>query len=218
VTRASIGLTDELQTYILEHSTPLDVVDLGLIEETSRLGSAASMQVAPEQALLIRLLVAATGTRQALEIGTFTGLSSLAIARALPPDGRLLCCDINREWTAIAESAWEAAGVADRIELRLGPAIDTLRQLPEAPIFDFAFLDADKGMYPEYREEIIIRLNRGGLFLADNVLWRGDVVAAAEDDPDVTGLRRFNQEMAQDDRLVTVLLPVGDGLTIARRV
>ena len=126
MTRASIGLTEELQTYILEHSTPLDVVDLGLIEETSRLGSAASMQVAPEQALLIRLLVAATGTRQALEIGTFTGLSSLAIARALPPDGRLLCCDINREWTAIAESAWEAAGVADRIELRLGPAIESI--------------------------------------------------------------------------------------------
>jgi caffeoyl-CoA O-methyltransferase len=217
VTRASIGLTDELQTYIVEHSTTLGEVERGLIEETSRLGSAASMQVAPEQALLIGMLVAAAGARRALEVGTFTGLSSLCIARALPPDGRLLCCDISREWTDIAQGAWVAAGVADRVELRIGAAIDTLRQLPAEPMFDFAFLDADKGLYPEYREEIVIRLQGGGLFLADNVLWRGEVVTASDDDADTAALRRFNQQMVDDDRLVTVMLPVGDGLTIARR-
>ncbi len=108
--------------------------------------------------------------------------------------------------------------MADRVELRLGPALDTLRQLPEEPTFDFAFLDADKGSYPEYREEIVVRLNPGALFLADNVLWRGEVVTATEDAPDVVGLRRFNQQMVSDDRLVTVMLPVGDGLTVARRV
>ncbi len=202
----------------MEHSTTLDEVELRLIEATSQLGSPASMQVAPEQAILIRMLVASTGARRALEVGTFTGLSSLAIGRALPGDGSLLCCDINREWTDIARAAWEAAGVADRVELRLGPALDTLRELPEEPTFDFAFLDADKGSYPEYREEIVVRLNPGALFLADNVLWRGEVVTATEDDPDVVGLRRFNQQMVSDDRLVTVMLPVGDGLTVARRV
>ncbi len=218
MSRASIGLTDELQAYVVEHSTALDEVELRLIEATSQLGSPASMQVAPEQALLIRMLVASTGARHALEVGTFTGLSSLAIARGLPPDGRLLCCDINREWTDIARTAWETAGVADRVELRLAPALDTLRRLPEEPTFDFAFLDADKSTYPEYREEIVVRLELGGLFVADNVLWGGEVVTAADDDADVVGLRRFNREMAEDDRLITVMLPVGDGLTIAHRV
>ena len=167
------ALDDTLYQYLLAHRTPDDDVVRELREETARLGEWAVMQIAPDQATFLRLLVGAIGARRAVEVGTFTGLSSLAIARGLPRDGRLLCLDVSEEWTAVARGAWAKAGVADRIELRIAPAAETLRALPDEPTFDFGFIDADKKSYPIYWDEIVRRLRPGGLIAVDNVLWEG---------------------------------------------
>jgi len=212
------ALDDSLYGYLLAHRAPDDEVVRELREETARLGGWAVMQIAPDQATFLRILVAAIGARHAVEGGTFTGLSALAIARGLPADGRLLCLDVSEEWTAIARRAWAKAGVAERIELRIAPAAETLRALAEGPQFDFAFIDADKQGYPLYWEEIVRRLRPGGLIAVDNVLWEGDVVRPEEQDDDVVAIRRFNELVLADPRVESVMLAIADGLTLARKL
>jgi caffeoyl-CoA O-methyltransferase len=212
-------LDDALYDYLAAHRTPGDDdVARELREETARLGEAAVMQIAPDQASLLRLLVSAISARRAIEIGTFTGYSALAIARGLPPDGRLLCLDVSEEWTRIARRAWQRAGVADRIELRVAPAAETLRALPREPQFDFAFIDADKKGYPVYWDEVVRRTRPGGLIAVDNVLWEGEVVLPDRQGEDVVAIRRFNELVLRDARVESVMLAVADGLTIARRL
>jgi caffeoyl-CoA O-methyltransferase len=211
------ALDTSLYEYLLAHRTPDDGVARELREETARLGDRAGMLASPDQASLLGILVAAIGARRAIEVGTFTGYSALAIARGLPPDGRLLCLDVSEEWTSIARRYWAKAGVGDRIDLRLGPALETLRALPEEPVFDFAFIDADKPGYPAYWEEVVRRLRPGGLVLVDNVLWDGDVVRPEQQDEDVTAIRAFNESVLADGRVESVMLAVADGLTLARR-
>ncbi len=212
------ALDDALYEYLLAHRTPDDDVVRELREETAKLGDRAVMQIAPDQATFLRLLVAAIGATRAIEVGTFTGLSSLAIARGLPKHGHLLCLDVSEEWTAIARRAWAKAGVADRVELRIGPAAETLRALPPSPVLDFAFIDADKKSYPVYWEEIVKRLRPGGLIAADNVLWEGEVVKPQEQGEDVVAIRRFNELVVQDRRVECVMLAIADGLTLARKL
>jgi caffeoyl-CoA O-methyltransferase len=163
------------------------------------------------------MLTRLVGARRAVEVGTFTGYSSLCIARGLAPGGSLLCCDVSEEWTAIARRAWEAAGVADRIDLRIAPALETLRGLSDAPEVDLVFIDADKPGYVDYWNALVPRVRPGGLLLADNVLWGGRIAVPAEDDDDLTALRRFNDVVAADERVEAVVLTAFDGLTIARR-
>jgi len=212
------ALDESLYDYLVAHRTPDDAVVDELREETARLGGSAVMQIAADQATLLRILVSAIGARRAVEVGTFTGLSALAIARGLLPDGRLLCFDVSEEWTAIGRRYWEKAGVADRIELHIGPAAPALAALPEDPPLDFAFIDADKAGYPVYWEEIVRRLRPGGLVAVDNVLWEGEVVQADKNGPDVEAIRAFNEKVLADDRVESVMLAVADGLTIARRL
>ena len=213
----SFLLTPELAAYIVGHGTPPDAHQLALIEETRALGPVAGMQIAPEQGAFLTVLTRAVGARNAVEVGTFTGYSSLCIARGLPADGHLLCCDVSDEWTAIARRAWASAGVADRIELRLAPAADTLRSLPREETIDLAFIDADKPGYPVYYEEILSRLRPNGLVLVDNVLWDGRVVQPDADDDNTRAIRAFNDMVAADDRVEAVMLPIADGLTLCRK-
>jgi predicted O-methyltransferase YrrM len=207
-----------LYDYLAAHRSPDDAVVRELREETARLGDRAVMQISPDQATFLRILVAATHARRAVEIGTFTGLSALAVARGLPPDGRLLCLDVSEEWTNVARRFWAKAGVADRIELRLGPAAESLRALPDEPSFDFAFIDADKKGYPVYWEEVVRRLRPSGLVAVDNVLWEGEVVRPDEQGENVVAIRRFNELVLADSRVESVMLAVADGLTLARRL
>jgi caffeoyl-CoA O-methyltransferase len=211
-------LDDALYGYLLDNRTPDDDVVRELREETATLGDWAVMQIAPDQATLLRLLVSLIGARRAVEVGTFTGLSSLAIARGLPADGRLLCLDVSEEWTSVARRAWKKAGVDGRIELRIAPAADSLRGLPLEPQFDFAFIDADKKGYLVYFEEILKRLRPGGLIAVDNVLWEGDVVRPEEQGEDVVAIRRFNEAVRADRRVESVMLAIADGLTLARKL
>jgi caffeoyl-CoA O-methyltransferase len=213
----SFHLTPAVHEYLLRHGTPPDPLQQELIEETRRLGGISLMQIAPEQGAFMTLLARAIGARRAIEVGTFTGYSALCLARGLAADGKLLCCDVSEEWTSIARRFWEKAGVADRIELRIGPAADTLAALPLAPAFDLAFVDADKGGYPVYYEEILKRLRPGGLVLVDNVLWFGRVADPAADDEATQQIRAFNAKVAADPRVEPVMLAIGDGLTIVRK-
>jgi caffeoyl-CoA O-methyltransferase len=214
----SFHLSPAVHDYLVRHGSPPDAVQQELIEETKRLGGISLMQIAPEQGAFMTLLARAIGARRAVEVGTFTGYSALCLARGLAPDGRLLCCDVSEEWTAIARRAWEKAGVASRIELRLGPAAETLAALPPEPAFDLAFIDADKGGYPVYYEEILKRLRAGGLILVDNVLWFGRVADPAADDEATRQIRSFNAKVATDPRVEVVMLAIGDGLTIVRKL
>jgi caffeoyl-CoA O-methyltransferase len=213
----SLGLAPELHAYLVAHGTPPDAVQRELIEETAKLGPIAVMQVAPEQGAFLTLITRLIGAREAVEVGTFTGYSSLAIARGLAPGGRLLCCDVSAEWTAIAQRAWQRAGVADRIELRIAPALDTLRALPETPRFDLAFIDADKTNYAAYYEQILKRTRPGGLILVDNVLWSGAVIDASVQDENTRAIRAFNDRVAADARVDCVMTPISDGLTLLRK-
>lgn len=213
----SFLLTSEIHSYLVAHGTPPDDVQRALIEETAALGPIAEMQIAPEQGAFLTVLTRLVGARDAVEVGTFTGYSSLCIARGLHDGGRLLCCDVSEEWTAIARRAWERAGVADRIELRLGPALETLRALPDEPRFDLGFIDADKTNYAAYYEEVLRRLRSNGVILVDNVLWGGAVIDPQRDDADTNAIRAFNDMVAADDRVDAVMLPVADGLTLLRR-
>ncbi|SCL53152.1 O-methyltransferase [Micromonospora peucetia] len=215
MTTKSISLTSELHAYLVAHGAPPDEIMRDLTEETRAvLPDDAQMQVAPEQAAFLTFLTRLLGVRQAVEVGTFTGLSSLAIARGLPEDGRLTCFDISEEYTGIARRYWARAGVDDRIELRIGPAGDTLRELPHERHLDFAFIDADKTGYPVYWAELVPRMRPGGVIAVDNVLRDGRVVApqnAAD-----RAIAAFNDEVLADVRVDAVMLPVADGLTLAR--
>jgi len=213
----SFVLSADVHRYLIDHSSALDKVRRRLIDETAALGPVAGMQVAPEQSLLLTALTRMVGARRAVEVGTFTGLSSLSIAIGLPSDGRLVCCDVNEEWTAMARRAWAEAGVADRVELRIGPAADTLRALPPEPHVDLAFIDADKPGYIAYWEELVPRLRPGGVLLVDNVLWQGRVADPTATDDATMAVRAFNDHAVADRRVELVILPVSDGLTLALR-
>jgi predicted O-methyltransferase YrrM len=214
-----ITLDSRLYDYLLAHGRNGDALLHELAEETrQKFGPWAGMQIAPEQGAFMALLARAIGARNAIEVGTFTGYSAICIARALPADGRLLCCDVSEKWTEIARRYWERAGVAGRITLKLGPALDTLRALPAGEALDFAFIDADKANYLDYFEEILRRMRAGGLILVDNVLWGGAVIDEDNHTEDTVGIRAFNDFLAADGRVEVVMLPVADGLTIARKL
>lgn len=205
--------------YALDHSSGPDAVQLELQHVTAeRTGRAAGMQIGDDQAVLLEILARATGARRTIEIGTFTGYSSLALARGIGPDGHLLCLDISEEWTNIARDAWNKAGVADRIDLRIGPALDTLRALPADETFDLAFVDADKTGYAAYYDELLPRLRPGGLLLVDNTLWSGAVLDDKDDRDDTRAIRALNDRIAADPRVRVVLLPIGDGVTVVQKL
>ncbi len=213
-----IQLTEDLYDYLVAHGTPPDDTYVAIRDETTAAtGTAAGMQIGPEQYALLTMLAQLVGARFAVEVGTFTGTSAVAVARGLRPGGRLLCCDVSEEWTAIARRHWAAAGLDDRIELRLAPARETLGSLPDGTDVDFAFVDADKSGYVDYYEALVPRLRSGGLLVADNVLWSGRVVDPRGTDDDTEAIRRFNDHVAADDRCDTVMLPVGDGVTLCRK-
>jgi len=209
----SFALDDSLHGYVVAHSTSLDDVQRELIDTTAALGAIAGMQTGPDQVVLLTLLTRAIGARRAVEVGTFTGASSLAIAKGLPADGRLVCCDVSEEWTAIARDAWEKAGVADRIDLRIGPATDTLQTLTGERI-DLAYVDANKDGYIDYFEAIVPLLRPRGLLLADNTLWSGRVADEAVDDDNTRAIRAFNDHVVADPRVDAVMVSIGDGLTV----
>ncbi len=213
----STPITPELYEYMLRHNPQLDPVQRELVEVThTRLPQYAGMQSAEEQGPLLAFLVRLTGARHIVEVGTFTGFSALAMAQALPEGGRLIACDVSEEWTAYGREAWAKAGVADRIDLRIAPALETLKAMPAEPHIDLAYLDADKASYIDYWEELVPRLNPGGVIVADNVFFNGDVT-----DPAATGsgaaIKVFNEHVAADDRMESIMLTVADGLTLARR-
>lgn len=219
MTRAPFYLSDELAAYVATHHDPDEPVVADLVAETAEL-SAANMQVASGQARLLGMLVAAIGATRVLEVGTFTGLSALRMARALPADGHLVACDVSEEWTAIARRYWERAGVADRITLRLGPAAETLTALAAegAGPFDLAFVDADKEGYRAYVDAIHPLLRTDGLVLVDNTLWSGRITDdPAGADGATRALQAFNDVVVADERFETVLVPAYDGLTLLRR-
>ena len=218
MTRRSEQLSEELHDYLVAHSTAPDSVLTRLAAETARsFPDAAGMQIGPEQGTFMTLLTQLIGASRALEIGTFTGYSSICIARGLADGGKLICCDVSAEWTSVARRYWQLAGVAERIDLRLRPAVETLRELPATEAFDLAFIDADKTGYVGYWDEVVPRIRPGGAILVDNTLSHGRVIEPEATDPDVLGIRKFNDHAAADDRVVLVLLPIGDGLTLARK-
>jgi len=218
VTGRSRFLSQDIEDYLIAHASPPDEVLTDLAAETARrFPDPSGMQIGPDQGALMTLLTRLTGVRGAVEVGTFTGYSAICIARGLAEGGKLTCCDVSEEWTALAQRYWERAGLADRIELRLGPALDTLRGLPPGPHLDLAFIDADKAGYISYWEEIVPRIRPGGIVLADNTLQSGEVADPAVTSRQATGMRAFNDHAAADPRVDLVLLPVGDGLTLARR-
>ena len=210
-------LPPAIAAYIAERTAPPDGVLVALQERTAELGRAAGMQIGADQGALLTLLTRLVGARSAVEVGTFTGYSSICIARGLAPGGRLLCCDVSEEYTAIARDAWTQAGMADVIELRIAPAIDTLRALPGDATIDLAFIDADKGGYADYYAELLPRIRPGGVVLADNTLWSGRVVDETANDDDTRAIRAFNDMVAIDGRVESYLLPIGDGLTLIRK-
>jgi caffeoyl-CoA O-methyltransferase len=213
----SFHLSPEIHAYLVAHGTPPDEIQRALIEETKRLGGIAIMQISPEQGAFMTLLARLIGARRAIEVGTFTGYSALCLARGLSEDGHLLCCDVSEEWTRVGRPYWEKAGLGRKIELRLAPAAETLRSLPPDPVIDIAFIDADKGGYPVYYEEILKRLRPGGLILVDNVLFMGLVVDPSQNNENVVAIRAFNDLVARDERVDRVMLAVGDGLTLLRK-
>jgi predicted O-methyltransferase YrrM len=213
----SIELSDALYAYLLDNSLRETDIMRRLREETARLPG-AGMQISPEQGQFMALLVQLMGARRCLEIGTFTGYSALAVAQALPADGQIVACDVNDETTAVARRYWQEAGVAEKIDLRLAPARETLDSLlaeGAAATFDFAFIDADKTNYDAYYEAALKLLRSGGLVAVDNVLWGGAVIESAQDDPDTRAIRALNAKLASDQRVSCSMLPLGDGLTLA---
>jgi caffeoyl-CoA O-methyltransferase len=214
----SFFLSPEIHGYLLEHTNPVDDVQQWLIDETHRrVGDWAGMQIAPEQGAFMTTFTRILGVRRAVEIGTFTGYSALCIARGLEPGGRLLCCDVSEEWTAIGRDGWARAGVDDRIDLVIAPAIETLQALPTDEPIDLAFVDADKTGYAAYYEELLARLRPNGVILVDNTLWGGAVIDPERVDDDTAAIRAFNDRVAADERVESVILTIGDGLTLIRK-
>ena len=210
-------LTPELYEYLMAHNPAPDPVLQDLLAETDALGPVSLMQVSTTQGAFLTFLVRLLGARRAVEVGTFTGYSAISIARGLTPDGRLLCCDVNEEWTAIARRYFARAGLANRITLRLAPAVETLRGLPRKAEIDFAFIDADKTGYRAYYEELLPRLRPGGVIAFDNVFWLGHVVDPTDTSEETTAIRALNDSLVQDARVDVVMLPISDGLTLARK-
>src|SRR5262245_11716491 len=209
---------DTVSSYLLAHSAPEDDVLARLAEETrTTFPDFAGMQISSDEGALLTMLTRLAGARYAVEVGTFTGYSSICIARGLAEGGRLLACDVSGEWTSVAERYWAQAGVADRIELRLAPAAETLAALPDEQTIDLAFVDANKEEYPTYYEELVRRLRPGGLVLLDNVLLGGRIFDEAEMGERVTAMRAVNDRVVTDDRVDAVMLPLRDGVTVARR-
>ena len=217
--KSTLGLSGPIYDYLLHASLREPEVLRRLREETATMPM-ARMQIAPEQGQFMALLIELIGAKRTLEIGVFTGYSSLWVALALPPDGQIVACDVNGEWTAVARRYWRDAGVADKIDLRLAPALETLDALLEsgaAGSFDFAFIDAKKTEYAEYYERVLELLRAGGLVAVDNVLWSGSVADPAKDDEDTTAIRAFNEKLRDDERVSLSLVPIADGLTLARK-
>jgi caffeoyl-CoA O-methyltransferase len=215
----SFTVTDDVRDYAVGHgSWPPDDVVRQLRRETRELGAVAGMQIGDDQGQLLTMMARLVGARRAVEVGTFTGYSSLCIARGLAPGGWLLCCDIREDWTAIGVRAWERAGLRDRIELRIAPALQTVSALPEQADIDLVFIDADKGGYAAYWDELVPRVRHGGVLLADNVLWSGEIVDESATNDTIEALRAFNDKVAADDRVEVVVLPAFDGLTLARKL
>ncbi|MFD9306441.1 O-methyltransferase [Streptomyces sp. NPDC060048] len=213
----STKITDELYRYMLAHNPPLDEVQRGLVATTYEVfPNSAGMQSAAEQGPLLAFLVRLTGARHIVEVGTFTGFSSLSMAQAMPADGRLIACDVSEEWTAYAREAWAKAGVADRIELRIAPALQTLRAMPAEPHIDMAYVDADKESQIAYWEELVPRLRPGGLIVTDNTLYHGTVLDEAATGA-AAGVRAYNEHVAADTRMESVMLAISDGLTLSRK-
>jgi caffeoyl-CoA O-methyltransferase len=216
----SINLDDQLYNYLLSVSLQEPLILQELRERTAQL-PLARMQISPEQGQFMHWLVSTIGARRTLEIGVFTGYSALVTALALPADGRITACDISAEFTAVAREYWQRAGVAERIDLQLRPALETLQQLldnGEADSFDFAFIDADKENYQGYFEATLQLLRRGGVIAVDNVLWSGRVADAKVNDSSTVALRAFNEQLHNDQRVAISLLPIGDGLTLVRKL
>lgn len=215
----TLPLDDALLEYLRSVSLREPDLLVRLRGETASLPN-AGMQISPEQGQFMALLVELVGVRRALEVGTFTGYSALCIARALPADGALVCCDVNEEWTAIAQRYWREAGLDAKIDLRLAPALETLDALladGEAGRFDFAFVDADKGHYLDYYERCLSLLRPGGLLAVDNTLWGGAVADPADRDGDTEAIRTLNRRIHADARVSLSLVPIGDGLTLVRK-
>ncbi|KOU58276.1 O-methyltransferase [Streptomyces sp. NPDC060334] len=213
----STKITDELYRYVLAHNPPLNDVQRGLVATTyEKFPDSAGMQSAEEQGPLLAFLVRLTGARHIVEVGTFTGFSSLSMAQALPADGKLIACDVSEEWTAYGRAAWEAAGVADRVELRIGKALDTLSAMPREPHIDMAYVDADKESQIAYWEELVPRLRPGGLIVTDNTLFHGAVLDESATGS-AAGVRAFNEHVRADTRMESVLLAISDGLTLSRK-
>ncbi|MDQ7247361.1 O-methyltransferase [Dongia sedimenti] len=216
--RRSLELDDRLYDYLVQFGTRESDLLKDLRAETAKLPG-AGMQIGPEQGAFMGLLVELIGAKRALEIGTFTGYSSLCIAGALPADGKLICCDVSEEYTKVARDYWRRAGLESKIELRLGPAVATLDALIDADVepFDFAFIDADKTNYGNYYDRALKLVRPGGLIAIDNVLWGGDVAKPEENDADTQAIRALNEMVRNDERVTLALAPIGDGLTLARK-
>ena len=215
----TIGLSDELADYVVEVGTREPGLLARLREETARLPQ-HDMQIAPEEGAFLVLLVELIGARRCIEIGTFTGYSSTAVALALPEDGRIVCCDVSEEWTSLARRYWDEAGVAGKIDLRIAPAAQTLDRLladGEQAAYDFAFVDADKSGYDGYYEQLLQLVRPGGLIALDNTLWGGEVLDQDAEDEDTRAIQALNTKLAGDERVTLCLLPVADGVTLARR-
>jgi predicted O-methyltransferase YrrM len=216
----TLNMNHELLTYLLNSGGRESKLLHSLRMETvsdERLQAHSNMQIAPEQGQFLSLLVKLCGTRKALEIGTFTGYSSICIASAMPMDGHLICCDINEEWTSLARRYWCLAGLAEKVDLRIAPALETMHKLLEeghSRTFDFVFIDADKTSYDAYFEASLRLLRAGGLIAIDNVLWNGKVIDATVSDPDTLAIRRLNQKLQQDKRIDYAMIPVADGLSL----
>lgn len=218
MTRRSGHLSPELHDYLRAHSSQPDDLLLNLAAETaSTFAVAAGMQISQEQGAFLTVLTRLIGASRALEIGTFTGYSAICIARGLAEGGKLTCCDASEKWTSLARRYWRLAGLSDRIELRLGHAADTLRALPADETFDLAFIDADKTGYIRYWDSVVPLIRSGGVILADNTLSNGRVVDPASTDESARAIRAFNEHALADARVELVLLPIGDGLTLARK-
>ncbi|MBW4526892.1 MAG: class I SAM-dependent methyltransferase [Phormidium tanganyikae FI6-MK23] len=214
--KQAFGVDESLYRYILSNSGQESDILAQLREETAQM-SQARMQISPDQGQFMALLVRLMQAKKALEVGVFTGYSSLSVAMALPPDGKLIACDVSEEYTAIARRYWAMANVADKIDLHIAPAIDTLDRLlqDQAGTFDFAFIDADKGNYANYYDRAIQLVRSGGLIVIDNVLWSGRVADETDHDKITNTIRAFNTKVAQDDRVFVSVLPIADGLTLA---
>jgi predicted O-methyltransferase YrrM len=218
MSKGSIGLSDELNAYLISVGAREPEV-LGFLRMETAVMPEAGMQIAVEQGALLSMLVKLLNARRVLEIGTFTGYSSTAMALALPADGRIVCCDVSKEFTDVARRTWAAAGVEDRVDLRLAPALETLEALLAADgagSFDMAFIDADKTNYRGYVEGALLLVRQGGLIAIDNVLWSGRVIDAAETDEDTQAIRDLNADLATDERVDIAMLPIADGLTLLR--